>query len=95
MVEALASGSPVLAFPNGSAPEIIEDGRTGYLCQDEDAMVAAIDRIGEIERADCRSVAEQRFSLARMALDHERLYRRLLSKGTVSRSSSRGSANSA
>jgi glycosyltransferase involved in cell wall biosynthesis len=78
MAEALASGTPVLAFPNGSAPEIVEPGRTGYLCEDEDEMVAAVERVGRIERADCRSAAERRFSLARMARDHERLYRRLL-----------------
>ena len=78
MAEALASGTPVLAFPNGSAPEIVESGRTGYLCKDEDEMVAAIEAVGTIKRADCRSAAERRFSLARMARDHERLYRRLL-----------------
>ena len=78
MAEALASGTPVLAFPNGSAPEIVEPGRTGYLCEDEDEMVAAIEAVGTIKRADCRSAAERRFSMARMARDHERLYRRLL-----------------
>jgi glycosyltransferase involved in cell wall biosynthesis len=78
MAEALASGTPVLAFPNGSAPEIVEHGRTGYVCKDEDEMVAAVGTVGAIKRADCRSAAERRFSLARMARDHQRLYRRLL-----------------
>ena len=78
MAEALASGTPVLAFPNGAAPEIVEHGRTGFLCADEDAMVAALPGVPALDRADCRLAAEQRFGLQRMAHDHERLYRRLV-----------------
>jgi len=78
MVEALASATPVLAFPNGAAPEIVDPGRTGYLCRDEEEMITAVDRVPEIERRQCRDAAERRFSLARMALDHQRLYRRIL-----------------
>jgi len=78
MVEALASATPVLAFPNGAAPEIIDPGRTGYLCHDEEEMITAVDRVPEIERRQCRAAAERRFSLMRMALDHQRLYRRIL-----------------
>ena len=78
MVEALASATPVLAFPNGAAPEIIDQGRTGYLCRDERQMITAVGRLPEIERRQCRDAAERRFSLARMALDHQRLYRRIL-----------------
>src|ERR1017187_804678 len=78
MVEALASATPVLAFPNGAAPEIVDQGRTGYLCRDERQMITAVGRVPEIERRQCRDAAERRFSLARMALDHQRLYRRIL-----------------
>ena len=78
MAEALATGTPVLAFGNGAAPEIIDHGRTGYLCQDEDEMTAAVGRLPEIDRVQCRAVAERRFSLARMAADYERLYRAIL-----------------
>ena len=78
MVEALASATPVLAFPNGAAPEIIDQGRTGYLCRDERQMITAVGRVPEIERRQCRDAAERRFSLALMALDHQRLYRRIL-----------------
>jgi len=74
----LAAATPVLAFPNGAAPEIIDHGRTGYLCRDEDEMSAASAHIGEIDRLQCRAAAEQRFSLARMAADYERLYRAIL-----------------
>jgi len=80
MAEALACGTPVLAFPNGAAPEIIEPGRTGFLCRDEGEMISAIDRVGEIDRKQCRRAAEQRFSLQRMAREHDRLYRRLLDR---------------
>jgi glycosyltransferase involved in cell wall biosynthesis len=78
MAEALASGTPVLTFPNGAAAEIVDHGVTGFLCRDEDDMVAAVPRVGEIRRARCRLAAEQRFSLPRMARDYERLYRRIL-----------------
>jgi glycosyltransferase involved in cell wall biosynthesis len=78
MAEALAAATPVLAFPNGAAPEIIDHGRTGYLCRDEDEMTAAVTRVSEIDRWQCRAAAERRFSLARMAADYERLYRAIL-----------------
>src|SRR3984957_8851184 len=80
MAEALASATPVLAFPNGAAPEIVDPGRTGFLCRDEAEMVTAIDRIKEIDRDQCRGAAERRFSLQRMARDTERFYRRLLDR---------------
>jgi glycosyltransferase involved in cell wall biosynthesis len=78
MPEALAAGTPVLAFPNGAAPEIIDHGRTGYLCPDEDDMTAAVALVPHIDRRQCRAAVEQRFSLARMAADYDRLYRAIL-----------------
>jgi glycosyltransferase involved in cell wall biosynthesis len=78
MIEALAAGTPVLAFPNGSAPEIVDDGVTGFLCADEDDLTAAIGRLDTIDRSACRRAAEQRFSLDRMVRAHEGLYRRVL-----------------
>jgi glycosyltransferase involved in cell wall biosynthesis len=80
MAESLASATPVLAFPNGAAPEIIDSGQTGFLCQDEEEMISALDRVGELERRQCRETAERRFSLQRMARDHEQLYRRVLER---------------
>ncbi len=85
MAEALASATPVLAFPNGAAPEIVDPGRTGFLCRDEDEMVEAVDRIKEIDRDQCRGAAERRFSLQRMARDHERFYRRVLDREVMDR----------
>ena len=85
MAEALASGTPVLAFPNGAAPEIVDPGRTGFLCRDEDEMVEAVDRVKEIDRDQCRTAAERRFSLQRMAREHERFYRRVLDREVMDR----------
>jgi glycosyltransferase involved in cell wall biosynthesis len=80
MAEALASATPVLAFPNGAAPEIVDPGRTGFLCRDEAEMVQALGQVSQIDRDECRSAAERRFSLQRMARDHERFYRRVLER---------------
>ena len=51
MAEALACGTPVLAFPNGAAPEIIDPGRTGFLCRDEGEMISAVDRVARSTEA--------------------------------------------
>ena len=80
MAEALACGTPVLTFRCGAAAEIIDDGRTGFLCHDEADMVMAVGRTGELDRAVCRATAEKRFSLRRMAHDHDRLYERILQR---------------
>jgi glycosyltransferase involved in cell wall biosynthesis len=79
MVEALACGTPVVALRHGAAPEIVDDGVTGFLRDDEDGLVEALGRVGELDRADCRAAAELRFSRSRMAADHVALYERLLS----------------
>jgi len=77
MAESLACGTPVLAFPYGAAPEIVDHGSTGFLCTDEDDMVTALDKLPGIDRAACRDAAVTRFSAERMARDHERLYRHI------------------
>jgi glycosyltransferase involved in cell wall biosynthesis len=78
MLEAFASGTPVIAFPEGAAPEVIEDGRTGFLCADEAAMADAVGRLGEIDRSACRAAVEGYFSTKRMVAQHVELYERLL-----------------
>jgi glycosyltransferase involved in cell wall biosynthesis len=77
MIEALACGTPVLAFPEGAAPEIVEHGVTGFLCADEADLAAKLARVQEIDRATCRAAAASRFSTDRMVDDHIALYRRL------------------
>jgi glycosyltransferase involved in cell wall biosynthesis len=78
MAEALATGTPVIASAQGAAPEIVTNGRTGFLFRSEGAAVRAIGRLSDIDRAECRAEAERRFSLERMAADHERLYEAIL-----------------
>jgi glycosyltransferase involved in cell wall biosynthesis len=78
MIEALATGTPVLAFAEGAAPEIIDDGVTGFLCADEAAMVEAIGRVGALDRSACRAAVEARFSVERMVAAHVALYERAI-----------------
>lgn len=85
MVEALATGTPVLTTGLGAATEIVEHGRTGFIGCDAD-LVAAIDRLGSIDRADCRRAAVERFSLRRMAAEYVRMFVDLVD-GTARRSS--------
>jgi len=78
MPEALACGTPVLALREGSVPEVLENGVTGFICHFEDELVRAVARIPELDRHRCRSEAERRFSPAAMADAYERIYARSL-----------------
>jgi glycosyltransferase involved in cell wall biosynthesis len=78
LIEALACGTPVLAYRRGSIPEIIDDGVTGFVCDDFNAMVAAVDRIGTLQRVQCRQSFDARFSVERMARDYVNVYRQLM-----------------
>jgi glycosyltransferase involved in cell wall biosynthesis len=73
MVEALAAGTPVLAFDHGAAVEIVEHGVNGFLVHDEDEMAALVERAAEIRPEDCRRSAE-RFSPHRVAAGYEAAY---------------------
>lgn len=75
MVESMAAGTPVIAFPKGAAPEIIAHGQTGFLCPDEEAMVAAVEAACRLDPQTCRRHVLTHFSVARMADDYERVYR--------------------
>jgi glycosyltransferase involved in cell wall biosynthesis len=85
MVEALASGTPVIAFPEGSAPELVEDGRTGFVVEDEHAMAAAIGRLDEIDPQSCRSSCQERFSVEVVVRGYEDVYRAAASPGAAAR----------
>jgi glycosyltransferase involved in cell wall biosynthesis len=78
MIEALASGTPVLTYPQGAAPEIVDDGITGFFASSVPELASAMGRAWEIDRAACRSAASQRFSAQRMVDDHLALYGRML-----------------
>ena len=77
LIEALACGTPVLAYRRGSIPEIIEDGVTGFICENLDEMVSAIDRLPLIQRQQCRAAFETRFTVQRMVQDYLTLYERM------------------
>jgi glycosyltransferase involved in cell wall biosynthesis len=74
LIEAMACGTPILARPRGSVPEIVTDGVNGYHCEDADEMVRAIDRLDRIDRRACRRAFEERFTSRRMAEDYVRVY---------------------
>jgi glycosyltransferase involved in cell wall biosynthesis len=78
MIEAMACGTPVLAFPEGAAPEVVDDGKTGFLCHDEAEMVEALGRLGELKRSDCRLAVEGYFSTDRMVAEHVDLFETLV-----------------
>jgi glycosyltransferase involved in cell wall biosynthesis len=78
MPEALACGTPVIALREGSVPEVLENGVTGFICHFEDELVRAVERIPELDRRRCRSEAERRFSPAAMADAYEEIYAQLL-----------------
>ncbi|UDY34291.1 glycosyltransferase family 4 protein [Dermatobacter hominis] len=78
MIESLATGTPVVATCRGAAPEIVDDGITGFLAETVEDLTAAVLRAPELDRSACRRAVEHRFSTARMVDDHLALYRRLV-----------------
>jgi glycosyltransferase involved in cell wall biosynthesis len=76
IAESMACGTPVIAFREGSARELIVDGVNGFLVDDEHEMAAAIARVGEIHRAGCRANAEERFDVPTVVSAYERVYDR-------------------
>ena len=78
MVEAMACGTPVLAWRNGSVPEVVADGETGFIVESMDELVAAVDRVGELDPHAMRAWVERRFSAAAMVTGYEQAYERAL-----------------
>jgi glycosyltransferase involved in cell wall biosynthesis len=78
MIEAMACGTPVIAFRSGSVPEVIQDGVTGFIVEDEEQAIAAVNKLDQLDRRRVRAVFEQRFSASRMAWEYEREYQKLL-----------------
>jgi glycosyltransferase involved in cell wall biosynthesis len=77
MIEAMSCGTPVIAFNRGSVPEVIEDGLTGFIVEDEAAAIAAVGCLDSLDRATVRARFEQRFTARRMAEDYLATYSRL------------------
>jgi glycosyltransferase involved in cell wall biosynthesis len=80
MIEAMACGTPVIAYNRGSVPEIIDDGLTGFIVEDEISAVSAVDRLSRLDRGAIRRQFETRFTARRMALDYLAAYRGLMEK---------------
>jgi glycosyltransferase involved in cell wall biosynthesis len=81
MIEAMACGTPVIALRRGSVPEVIDEGITGFIVEDEAAAAAAARRLHRLDRARVRQVFETRFTARRMTEDYIQVYRRLMTRG--------------
>ncbi len=77
MIEAMACGTPVIAFNRGSVPEVVADGVTGFIVEDEAGAIGAVDRLPHLSRTAIRQYFEQHFTARRMALDYLSAYREL------------------
>jgi glycosyltransferase involved in cell wall biosynthesis len=80
MIEAMACGTPVIAYSSGSVPEVMEEGRTGFIVCELDDAVEAVRRVPQLSRARCREVFEQRFTADRMARDYVDVYEQLIAQ---------------
>jgi glycosyltransferase involved in cell wall biosynthesis len=89
MIEAMSAGTPVIAWRNGSVPEIVEPGVTGFIVKCLDEALEALNRVGTLDRLNVRKRFKDRFTVDRMAKDYLMLYRRLADDA---RSSSRSPA---
>jgi glycosyltransferase involved in cell wall biosynthesis len=78
MIEAMACGTPVIAYEAGSVPEVMEDGVTGFVVKEIDRAVEAVRRVPEIPREACRNVFEKRFTASRMANDYMAVYEQIV-----------------
>ncbi|MGB6561356.1 MAG: glycosyltransferase family 4 protein [Candidatus Binataceae bacterium] len=81
MIEALACGTPVIARPCGSIPEVIRNGATGFIVKSVEEMVAAVRDIGKLAREECRREFENRFTVEIMVDRYEQVYRQLIEGG--------------
>jgi glycosyltransferase involved in cell wall biosynthesis len=80
MIEAMACGTPVVAYPFGSVPEVMQDGVSGYVVADLDGAVEAVKNVDQLDRKKIRKYFEQRFTAARMTQDYLRIYERMLTR---------------
>ncbi|RXZ71992.1 glycosyltransferase [Agromyces albus] len=80
MIEALATGTPVVATPHGSVPELIEESRTGFIRSTPEQLALALQRVSSLDRELCRATVEKRFAAARMAADYVALFTQVLQR---------------
>jgi glycosyltransferase involved in cell wall biosynthesis len=93
MIEAMACGTPVIAYPLGSVPEVVADGVSGYLVSEPAAAVDAVRQIGKIDRKQVRKHFEQHFTDDRMALDYLKIYERMMGRKKAPLTASSGVLN--
>jgi glycosyltransferase involved in cell wall biosynthesis len=86
MIEAMACGTPVIAFRRGAVPEVLDEGVTGFIVDTVDEAVRAVERVASLSRTAVRRKFEERFSSARMARDYLEIYRQLLNNDARDRS---------
>ena len=84
MIEAMACGTPVIAFRSGSVPEVVDDGITGFVVDGEAEAVRAIGRLGELDRRKIRLQFDRRFTGRRMAEEYVRHYEKLVAHKPIS-----------
>jgi glycosyltransferase involved in cell wall biosynthesis len=80
MIEAMSCGTPVIALRRGSVPEVVKDGKTGFIVDSLAEMAAAVKKIDRIKRADCRTHVEAHFSNEKMVSSYEAAYETVLQK---------------
>lgn len=90
MIEAMACGTPVIAFPHGAVPEVMKEGVSGFVVEDVDGAVRAVNQVAGLSRAACRQHFDERFSAERMARDHVALYQRLIGQKMATHAKVRG-----
>lgn len=78
MIEAMACGTPVIAFDNGAVSEIVVDGKTGFIVENEKEMIEALKKTDQINRADCRKYIEDNFTIEKMVEEHEKIYEKIV-----------------
>ena len=80
MIEAMACGTPVVAYRGGAVPELVEPGQTGFIVENLEDAVEAVGRVGDLSRRRCREVFEKRFTATRMAHDYVQQFERLIAR---------------
>jgi glycosyltransferase involved in cell wall biosynthesis len=80
MIEAMACGTPVIAYDGGAVSEVIKEGQTGFIAKNVEDAAEAVQRVPELSRAHCRKVFEKRFTVTRMARDYVKIYKRTIDR---------------
>lgn len=85
MIESMAAGTPVIAMRLGSAPEVVADGTTGFLCDSVEECIAAVHQVANLSRQACRSYVASRFSVSQMTTGYEAVYEQILAERAMSK----------